>query len=611
MANGSTVPLRSEIDDRYKWNAPSVFASVEAWKAACDALKGDLPALSALQGHLGDEPETLEQAVDLLEDLIVRAGRVVVYATMAHAVDMADQAANRMASQARGLYGQLQAAAAFIDPELLALDRDTLERWMRERPRLAMLRHDIDDLYRQQAHVRSPEVEELLGMLGDPFSGPAMTAGVLTNADFAFAPAIDSEGREIPVTQGTLGKILAGSDRAARRTAWEHYTDAYLAHKNTLASNLSTSIKQSVFEMRARRYESTLEASLFEANVPVEVYHNLIATFRKHLPTWHRYWAIRQRALGVDALQPYDVWAPLTQDKREVPYEQAVQWIGQGLAPMGEDYVRVLRRGATEERWVDVYPTQGKRAGAFSSGRPGTHPFIMISYNDNVLSMSTLAHELGHSMHSYLAWQHQPILYADYTLFAAEVASNFHQAMVRAHLLETQVEPAFQIEVIEEAMSNFYRYFLVMPTLARFELEIHQRAERGEGLTADDMNALMADLFSEAYGDGMQVDRERVGITWATFGHLYRDYYVYQYATGISGAHALAQRILSGEPGAVEDYLGFLKAGGSAYPLEALQRAGVDLTSSEPVEVTFGILSDLVDRLEELVSTREGSNEAT
>jgi oligoendopeptidase F len=602
MTNGSTVPLRSEIDDRYKWNAPSVFGCVDDWVAACEALQENLPKLAAFQGHLGDGPDALEQAIDLLEESIVHAGRVLVYATMSHAVDMADQTANRMVNQARGLYGQLQAAAAFIDPEFLALDRDTLERWMREHRRLALLRHYVDDLYRQQVHVRSPEVEELLGMLGDPFSGAAMTAGVLTNADFVFAPAIDSEGREIPVTQGTLSKILAGSDREARRTAWEHYSDTYLVHKNTLASNLATSIKQSVFEMRARRYESTLEASLFEANIPVEVYHNLIATFLKHLPTWHRYWAIRQRALGVDALQPYDVWAPLTQDKREIPYEQAVAWIGQGLAPMGEDYVRVLRRGALEERWVDVYPTQGKRAGAFSSGRPGTYPFVMMSYNDNVLSMSTLAHELGHSMHSYLAWQHQPILYADYSLFAAEVASNFHQAMVRAHLLETQVDPTFQIEVIEEAMSNFHRYFLVMPTLARFELEVHQRVERGEGLTADDMNGLMADLFSEAYGDKIHVDRERVGITWATFGHLYRDYYVYQYATGISGAHALAQRILSGEPGAVEDYLGFLKAGGSVYPLEALHRAGVDLTSSEPVEVTFGILSDLVDRLEELVS---------
>ena len=605
------VLLRSQIDERYQWNAPSVFASADEWAAACRELGEDLAKLAAFRGHLGDGPEALEAAIDLLQELTVRAGRVMVYATMSHAVDMPDQAANRMASQARALYGQLGATAAFLDPELLALDREQLATWMRERPRLSMLGHYVEDLYRQQAHVRSPEVEELLGMLGDPFSGPAMTAGVLTNADFAFAPAVDSEGHEIPVTQGTLARILASSDREARRTAWEHYADAYLAHQNTLASTLATSIKQSVFEMRARRYGSTLEASLFEANVPVEVFHNLIATFRKHLPIWHRYWGIRQRALGVDTLQPYDVWAPLSGEKTDVPYEQAVEWISQGLAPMGEDYVRALRRGALDERWVDVYPSQGKRAGAFSSGRPGTHPFVMMSYNNNVLSMSTLAHELGHSMHSSLAWQHQPVLYADYSLFAAEVASNFHQAMVRAYLLQTQDDPGFQIEVIEEAMSNFHRYFFVMPTLARFELEVHQRAERGEGLTADDMNALMADLFEEGYGGQMHVDRDRVGITWATFGHLYRDYYVYQYATGISGAHALAQRILSGAPGAVEDYLGFLKAGGSAYPLEALRRAGVDLARSEPVEVTFGILDGLVGRLAELVSTSGGPDETT
>lgn len=601
--HSATVPLRSEIDERYRWNAPSVFVSPGEWEAASRALTDSLPKLAAFQGHLGDGPEALESVIDLLQDLIVRAGRIAVYATMSHAVDMADQPANRMASQARALHGQLSATAAFIDPELLALDRNELETWIQERPGLAILAHYVDDLYRQQAHIRSPEVEQLLGMLGDPFSGPAMTAGVLTNADFVFAPAVDREGHEIQVTQGTLNKILAGGDRVARRTAWEHYIDAYLAHRNTLASTLATSIKQSVFEMRARRHASTLEASLFEANVPVEVFHNLVATFRQHLPTWHRYWAIRKKALKVDALQPYDVWAPLSHEKTDVPYEQAVEWISKGLEPMGDDYVQVLRRGALEERWVDVYPSQGKRAGAFSSGSPGTHPFVMMSYNDNVLSMSTLAHELGHSMHSHLAWRHQPVLYARYSLFAAEVASNFHQAMVRAYLLETEDDPAFQIEVIEEAMSNFHRYFFVMPTLARFELEVHQRAEHGEGLTADDMNALMADLFSEAYGGQVHVDRDRVGITWATFGHLYRDYYVYQYATGISGAHALAQRILSGEPRAVEDYLGFLTAGGSAYPLQALQRAGVDLTCSEPVEVTFGILGGLVDRLEELVST--------
>jgi oligoendopeptidase F len=601
MMSENAVPTRSEIEEKFKWNAPSVFESDDAWEEAFDCLGERLGELKAYQGHIGDGPGTLADVIELMDDLMRLAGRVIVYATMSHSVEMTDQGAARMSGRARSLFGQLAAAQAFLDPELLAVGRETLEQWIQDEPRLSMLGHYVEDLFRQREHVRSAEVEELLGMLASPFSGVSSTIGMLTNADFEFAPAEAGGGGEIPVTQGTLYKILAGGDRTARRTAWEGYTDEYFAHKNALASGLATSIKQCVFRMRARRHRSTLGATLFEQNIPTEVFHNLVATFRKNLSTWHRYWSIRRKALGVETLHPYDIWAPLTGEKTHVPYEQAVEWICEGLAPMGQGYVDVLRRGALEDRWVDVYPNQGKRAGAFSTGRPGTYPFIMMSYSDNVLGLSTLAHELGHSMHSYLAWENQPGIYTRYSLFVAEVASNFHQAMVRAYLLEEQTDPSFQIEVIEEAMSNFHRYFFIMPTLARFELEVHERVERGQGLTADDMNELMADLFSEGYGGEMDVDRDRVGITWATFGHLYVDYYVYQYATGISGAHALSKRILSGKAGAVDDYLGFLKAGGSMYPLDVLNMAGVDLTTPEAVEVTFGVLSDMVDRLEQLL----------
>jgi oligoendopeptidase F len=592
---------RSEIEDKYTWNAPSVFESDEAWEEAFQEILDSLPGLRKFKGRLADGPSTIADVFEAQEAIIREAGKIFVYAGMSHAVEATDQEAAGRYNKVQGMYGKVQAAAAFIDPELLEIGEEKLREWIKEEPRLAIYEHYLNDLFRKQAHVRSPEVEELLGMLADPFSGVSGAVGMLTNADFKFEPAIAMDGTEVPLAHGTIMKILAGADREARRSAWENYTDLYLAHKNVLAGSLTTSIKQNVFLMRARGYDSTVEASLFEYNVPVDVFHNLIETFRKNLPTWHRYWKIRRKALGVDVLHLYDGWAPLTKEQPVVTYEQAVEWICEGLAPMGEEYVAILRNGCLRDRWVDVYPNKGKRDGAFSHGVPGTYPFIMMSYGDTVFSLSTLAHELGHSMHSYLTWETQPLVYSHYSLFVAEVASNFHQAMVRAYLLDHNPEPAFQLSLIEEAMANYHRYFLIMPTLARFELEMHEALERGEGLTADPMTERLADLFEEAYGEEMQFERQRMGIQWARYGHLYRDYYVYQYATGIAGANALANRVLSGEEGAVEDYMSFLKAGSSEYPLDVLKMAGVDLTKSDAVEKSFAVLADMVDRLEELV----------
>lgn len=595
-----TIPPHSDIDPKYTWNAPSVFPSAEAWDAEYASVAQDLAGLKAYQGHLAEGPGVLAEAVAAVEKLMQRVYKLYTYAGMAYAVNTADQAAAKRNGRAQGLFGQVLAAMSFLDPELLALGAETLQRWIATEPRLAYIGHYVDDLFRKQAHVRSAEVEELLGLLADPFGNAGMTHSMLADADFKFPPAAAGDGRSLPVTQGTLDEILAGPDREARRTAWEGYMDTYLAHKNTLASNLLTSVKNNVFTMRARRHATTLEMALFQQNLPAAVFDNLLAVFKKNLPVWHRYWEVRRKALGVETLEPYDIWAPLTGVQPSIPYEQAVGSICEGLAPMGPEYVETVRRGCLEQRWVDAYPCQGKMGGAFSSGAPGTFPFIMMSYTDDVFSLSTLAHELGHSMHSYLTWQNQPILYSDYGMFPAETASNFHQAMVRAHLLEANPDPAFQIAVIEEAMSNFHRYFFIMPTLARFELAVHQAEERGEGMSADDMIGLMADLFGEGYGGRVHVDRERTGITWATFTHLYMDYYVFNYAIGISAANALALRVRSGA-GAADDYKRFLKSGSSLYPLDALKLAGVDMTTPEPVEAAFSVLAGLVDRLEKLV----------
>ena len=597
-----SYPTRSKVEKRQTWNAESVFKNHKAWEEEVKGILAGIEPLKKFKGRLGESPAVLLDAMASLEGLLLRAQCVFMYAGFASAVDTTDQVAAGMQSQAGGMYGQVAAAAAFIRPELLSIGRAKLDEWMKQNSKLAVYAHFFDDLFRKQDHVRSGEVEELLGMLADPFGGPAGTSSLIANADFQFAPAVTHKGRKLVVTQSSVHEILNQADRKARQTAWDHYMNRHVEFKNTLASNLTTSIKANVFLSHVRKHDSSLAASLFEQNVPVEVFHNLINTFKKHLPIWHRYFEIKRKALGQRDIAYYDMWAPLARKRVKLSFEQAVDMISEGLAPMGKDYVDVLRKGCLGERWVDWAPNKGKQNGAFSYGAPGTHPFIMMSFTDEVGSLSTLAHELGHSMHSYLTWKNQPLVYADYSLFVAEVASNFHQAMVRGHLLKTVKDANFQITLIEEAMENFFRYFFQMPTLARFELETHQRVEKGEALTADSMIVLMADLFTEGFGPKVKVDRPRVGMVWSTFGHLFSDYYVYQYATGISGAHALSGRILRGEPGAVDDYLGFLKSGGSLYPLEALKKAGVDLTTPKPVEETFAVMEGYIDRLEELVS---------
>ncbi len=597
-----TAISREEVEKSQTWNAESVFASPDAFDREVASLLEKLADVKRFQSKLKEGPETFIQAMEILEEVSRRAAIVRVYATMSSAVDATDQQAAAMNGKATSALAQVSATTSFVDPELLSIGETTLRQWLAGDLRMKLYEHYFNDLFRRQTHVRSAEVEELLGMLRDPFTGTGSTAGMLANADFKFKPARDSKDKKIQLTQSTYNAVLSSTDRRARRTAWKNYNDKYLEHRNTLASNLATSIKQNVFNMRARNFQSSLEATLFNGDVPVEMFYNLLDIFQKKLPLWHRYWKLRRKALGVKTLHPYDVWAPLTTKKHQVSFQQAVDWISEGLAPMGEDYVSVLRKGSLQDRWVDRSPNAGKRQGAFSTRVPmDTFPFIMMSYTDSVGSMSTLAHELGHSMHAYYASRAQPMFYYLYPSIVAETASNFHQAMVRAHLLQSNPSKSFQIALLEEAMSNFHRYFFIMPTLARFELETHQRVEKGQALTANSMIELMADLFSEGYGGEMALDRQRVGITWGTFTtHLYIDFYSFQYAIGISAANAIARRILSGTPNAAQDHINFLKAGSSRPPIEIFKIAGVDMTSTQPIEDAFDVLEEYIDRLETL-----------
>jgi len=595
------------VDARFTWNSASVFPDGAGWEAAVSSVLARLPDLAEFEGHLGESPDMLADWFDAADSAQLLMGKVVVYATMSYSVDATDQTAAARADRARTIYAQLGAAMAFAVPEMIAIEFPKLREWVATSPRLKHLGHFVDRLEKLQNHVRSPEVEELLSQASDPLATALSVHSVLANTDLRFAPASGAEGEE-EVAQGTIGALLTSPDRDLRRSAFESYADAHLEMRHAMAANLAAGVKRDVFYARARAYKSSLEAALEPNHIPAGVYHNVIRAFRDNLDTWHRYWRVRRQALGLSALEPYDLQARLGSSKRKVPYEAAVDWISEGVKSLGEEYVEVLRKGSLEERWVDVYPNKGKRMGAFSTGTPGTYPFIFMSYNDDIYSMSTLAHELGHSMHSYYTRKTQPYVYSSYGLFQAEVASNMHQALTRRYLLATNTDPEFQIAVIDEAMANFYRYFFIMPTLARFELQIHERVEKGIALTADDLNHLMADLISEVYGSEVEVgdrNRERVGSTWAQFHtHLYSNFYVFQYATGIAGANHLAEKVAAGDAGAVRNYLAFLKTGGSMYPLEGLKVAGVDMASPEPVASAFAAFARMVERLEELVAAR-------
>lgn len=599
-----TLRPRSEIPIEHTWDAASVFPTVDAWEVAVQQVGDLLPHLQRFSGHLGDGPAVLADWFETAQNLFRMLRQVMVYAQMGHTADTTDQDAAARVDRARGLMARATSATAFGDPEIMSIGFDQLRQWLREDSRLTIYEHYINRLERRQAHVRSPEVETVLGSVLDPFRTASATHGVLADADLTFRPAQGVDSQEpIEVGQGNVSTLLSHADREVRRTAWESYADAHLAHKHSMANCIAAGVKQNVFLARARRYDSTLEAALTPHDIPVAVFHNLLATYRRNLPAWHRYWRIRRGALGYERLYPYDRNAPLTASKPSISFMQAVEWICDGMAPLGTEYVGVMRHGVLEQRWVDIYPNKGKRAGAFSTGGSGTHPFILMSYADDVFSMSTLAHELGHSMHSYYAWRTQPVIYANYSTFVAEVASNFSQAMVRSHLLATHRDRDLQIAIIEEAMGNFYRYLFLMPILAAFELEIHQRVERGQGLTAKGAMSLMTELFTEGYGGEVEVDPDRVGITWAEFPtHLYLNFYVFQYSTGISGAHALADRVLHGPAHATDEYLTFLKGGGSKYPLDILRAAGVDLATPEPTEKMFEIFSAMVTRLEGLLA---------
>jgi oligoendopeptidase F len=590
----TALPNRAGLAAEGKWNIEALFASQEAWSQALAVAQGFPEQIATFKGRLGAAP-VLYQALQLRGDLMLELYKLDMYASMQQSTDGNNAMYSSMVAQVRSLDAQFGAAAAYIEPEILATPH--LESLL-QNPELSVYRHHLEVLQAKKPYVQTPDIEALLAAVSDPLAGHSATASAATNADMRFAAA---EGHE--VSHSSAGELLVHPNRAVRKAAWESYADGHLVFRNTLASTLQGSVKAYAFTAKTRGYTSSLEMSLAHNHIPRAVFDNLLTIFKKHLPTWHRFWRLRKKHFG--SLHTYDVPiydspAPLTPSPK-ISFAEGAQMVCRGMEPLGQEYVTAMRKGLFEDCWVDWGQNQGKRAGAYSHGIKGSFPYIFMSWSDDLFSMSTLAHELGHSMHSYYCKRKQPTVYARYSLFIAEVASNFNQALTRARLLKEATTPEQKLAILDEAFSNFHRYLFVMPTLARFELELYERIEHGEALPAPWLIERCAELFEEGYGGELSIDHERMGASWMMFGHLYSPFYVYQYATGIAAANALAKDVLEqGEP-AAKRYLDFLSVGDAVYPLEALEIAGIDMHDPQAIERGFGVLASMVDELEDLI----------
>ncbi len=594
-----TLPKRSEVPVELTWDLESIYATPDAWEQDFHWVNEELPKLSAYQGRLGESAQTLYDALQLDNRISEVLGRLDVYASLRADEDTANQTNQARVGRVNMLIARASAASAFITPEILAIPQERLEGFLRDEPRLELYRHMLDELLRRKPHVRSAEVEALLAEASEVLYAPAQIFGMLNDADLKLPVIKDSKGQDVELTKGNYILFMEDRDRRVRKEAFEGLHGTFYKQRNTVAATLNAQVKSQIFRARARRYETAREAALDANNIPVSVYDNLLTTVRQNIGPLNRYLALRKKLLGLDELHMYDLYVPMVAEvEYRVPFEQAKETVAKALAPLGADYVEDMVRGF-RSRWIDVLENEGKRGGAYSSGAYGTHPFVLLNYQENLNSMFTLAHEFGHSMHSYYTRRTQPYPYADYTIFVAEVASTLNEALLTHYLLETVTDRPLRMYVINHYLETFRSTLYRQTLFADFEHQVHALAESGEALTAETLSKIYKELNVAYYGAEVNVD-DLIEIEWARIPHFYYNFYVYQYATGISASAALAQQILSEGRPAVERYRRFLTRGSSDYSITLLRDAGVDMTSPEPVQQAIDLFARYVGEMEKL-----------
>jgi oligoendopeptidase F len=590
---------RSEISVEQRWKLEDLFPDQKAWDKEYQATKEMLKKVDAFEGKL-HEADAIKACFTLEDEISVHTERLYVYANMKHHEDTAEPEFQALSEKAKKLSVEVSEALSFIVPEILSLSDEQLNALLTN-PALSLYKRTLEEMKRQKAHVLSKSEEALLAQVGNISQAPGTIFGMINNADMKFPKVKNEHGEEIELTQGRYIQFLESKDREVRKNAFEAMYATYAKQKNTIGATLNANITKNVFYARARKYPSVLEMSLFSDNISKEVYTNLIDTIHESLPLMQRYFKLRQKLLKVDELHMYDLFAPLVEEfKMEISYDEAKTMVEESLKPLGESYLNVLKRGL-DGGWIDIYENEGKRSGAYSWGAYGTHPYVLLNHKDNLNSMFTLAHEMGHAMHSYLSDEAQPYRDAQYTIFLAEVASTLNEALLMDYLLKKTTDPKAKMYLLTYYADQFRTTVFRQTMFAEFEKITHEKAEAGESLTPQELSSIYYSLNKQYFGDEMVVDKD-IEIEWARIPHFYNSFYVYKYATGFSAATSFAKQIISEGQPAVDRYLGFLQSGGSDYSINILKKAGVDMSSPEPIKQAMSVFKDLVEQMEQLTS---------
>ncbi|PVE68014.1 oligoendopeptidase F [Priestia megaterium] len=595
------LPSRSEIKVEDTWKLEDIFASDDAWEKEFEEVKALIPQMEKFKGKLGESAQTLYDALQEQDELTMRVSKLYTYAHMRYDQDTTNSFYQGLNDRIKTLYTQIASALSYVTPEILSIEESKIKQYMAEHKELKLYAHALDEITRERPHILSESEEALLAQASEMLGSSSNTFGMLNNADLEFPSIKDENGEEVEITHGRYIRFLESSDRRVREEAFKAVYETYGKFKNTFASTLSGTVKKDNFSARVRHYNSARHSALSTNNIPEEVYDNLVKTVNDNLHLLHRYIDLRKKVLGIEELHMYDLYTPLVKDvKMEVTYEEAKDYILKGLKPLGEDYLNVLKEGF-ENRWVDVHENKGKRSGAYSSGTYGTNPYILMNWQDNVNNLFTLAHEFGHSVHSYYTRKTQPYPYGDYSIFVAEVASTCNEALLNDYLLKTIDDEKQRLYLLNHYLEGFRGTVFRQTMFAEFEHDVHVRAQNGEPLTPELLTKLYYDLNKKYFGDNLVIDEE-IGLEWARIPHFYYNYYVYQYATGFSAAAALSKQILEEGDAAVERYVGFLKSGSSDYPIEVLKKAGVDMTTSQPIEEALAVFEEKLTEMERLLN---------